>query len=138
MAQRITGNKTKGITSLASVFLFIFCSTPGLASRQSQQITQADFSKELRSAYFQNDDQLADSLIKDHRLLVKPFVNELITESIIKELKRNAEEAEQAKKIAQKTAATFENIFREKSLTIGVSYLSSWSEGQKRKETVCR
>lgn len=134
MAKRITENKNNGISSIVWVLLLILSSIPGLSSPQTQQITQSDFSKELRDTYIKNNDQLADSLIKDHRLFVKPFVNDLITESISKEPKGKAVESKQATGIAEKAAVSFEKIFGEKSLTIGISYLTSWSKEQKGKK----
>ena len=134
MAKRITGGKTDGITSILSGLLIILSSTPGLSSPQSQQITQSDFSKELSNAYIQNDDQLAVSLIKDNRLFVKPFVNDIITEIIRKELKGKTLESGKVKKIAEKTATTFQNIFSEKNLSIAVNYLKSWTKEQKEKK----
>jgi hypothetical protein len=118
------------------VFLLILSSNPALASRQSQKHTQSDFSKELRKAFFQNNDRHADSLMMDYRLFVKPFVNDLITESIKQELKGNTAESRQAKEIAEKAAASFEKIFGEKSLTIGVNYLTSWTKEQKEQKLV--
>ena len=38
--------------------------------------------------------------------------------------------------IAEKASTTFENIFGEKSLKTGVSYLTSWSREQKEKKLV--
>jgi CHAT domain-containing protein/Tfp pilus assembly protein PilF len=136
MAKRITEKKTNGIISILSLLIFILTSTLVKGSPQSQQISQSEFSKELSGEYVQNNNQLADSLIKDHRLFVKPFVNDLITESISKELRGKTGESRLAKKIAEKTATSFENIFREKSLTIGVDYLKSWSKEQKGKKLV--
>ncbi len=134
MTKRIPQGKTNGIASILSGFLFIFSATPLLAIPQSQQLTQSDFSQELSNAYIQINDKLADSLIKNHRLFVKPFVNELITESISNELKVKITESKQTEEIAKKTATGFENIFGEKSLTIGVSYLSFWTKEQKEKK----
>jgi len=136
MAQRITEDRNNGISYIVWVFLLFLSTIPGLSSPQSQQITQSDFSKELRNAYIQNDNQLADSLIKDHRLFVKPFVNDLVKECISKELKGNTVESKHAMGIAEKGAASFEKIFGEKSLIIGVNYLTIWSKEQKRNKLV--
>ena len=70
MAKRITGEKSNGIISILSLFIFFLSSNPVIAYPQSQQLTQAQFSEELRKAYIQKNDQLADSLIKGHRLFV--------------------------------------------------------------------
>lgn len=137
MAQRIPGEKSNGKASVQVVFLFVLIiSSQGLAAFQSQQVNQSVFSTELRKAYNNKDENLADSLIRSNRLLLKSFVNDLIAESIIKELKGKATEAAQAMAIAEKTAATFENTFGEKSLTIGVIYLKSLSKEQKGKKLV--
>jgi CHAT domain-containing protein/tetratricopeptide (TPR) repeat protein len=136
MAKGFTEKKTDGNISILLVFLLILSSNPALASRQSQKLTQSDFSKELRKAFFQNNDRHADSLIMDYRLFVKPFVNDLITESIKQELKGKTTESRQAKEIAEKTAASFEKIFGEKSLKIGVNYLPSWTNAQKEKKLI--
>jgi CHAT domain-containing protein len=118
------------------LIIFILTSNLVISSPQSQQLTQAQFSEELGKAYIQNNDHLADSLIKDHRLFVKPFVNDLITECIRHELKGKTAESKQALGIAEKASATFENIFEEKNLTIGVNYLTSWTKEQKEKKLV--
>jgi CHAT domain-containing protein/uncharacterized protein HemY len=134
MAIRIKMVKPERMIFILLGFICIISSAPGIASQQSQQITQAEFTKELSKAYIQNDDQLAISLIRNHRLPVKPFVDGLIKESLNNELKGKTTESKQARTIAEKTASTFESIFGEKSLTIGVNYLKSWSKEQKEKK----
>jgi CHAT domain-containing protein len=136
MAKEFTEKKTDGSFSILLVLLLILSSNPALASRQSQKLTQSDFSKELRKAFFHNNDRHADSMIMDYRLFVKPFVNDLITESIKQELKGKTAESRQAKETAEKTAASFEKIFGEKSLKIGVNYLTSWTNAQKEKKLI--
>jgi Uncharacterized protein conserved in bacteria len=136
MANRIRSIISNGRISMLLLIIFILTSNLVISSPQSQQLTQAQFSEELGKAYIQNNDQLADSLIKGHRLFVKPFVNDLITESIRQELKGKTAESGQTKKIAEKTAASFEKIFGEKSLKIGVNYLTSWTKEQKGEKLV--
>jgi CHAT domain-containing protein/Tfp pilus assembly protein PilF len=134
MTKSITAKKSNGIIYIPSLFIFILFSTLVSAFPQLQQLTQSEFSQELSRAFIQNNDRRADSLIKNHRLFVKPFVNDVIKESIKKELKRKTTESGQAKVIAEKTAVSFENIFGEKSLTIAVNYLTSWTKEQKEKK----
>jgi len=132
-------NKLKipyGIIIILLGFLFLMISGQAFAFQQSQKLTQAGFSEELRNAYLKNDEQLTISLIKDNRFFVKPFVNDLITETISKESKGKTGESDQVKIIAEKTAASFEKIFGEKSLTIGVTNLKTWSKEQKGKKQV--
>jgi CHAT domain-containing protein/Tfp pilus assembly protein PilF len=98
----------------------------------AQQISGAEFNKQLYNAIDQNDDQLAISLIREHRLLVKPFVDGLIQESIRNELIGDDAKSGQLKSIAEKTATDFEKIFGEKSLKIAVNCLTTWSKEQKK------
>jgi len=117
-----------GFPFLCCVILFF----NGISFGQ-EQLTQAEFSDALIRAYSANNETEGISLIRGHRLLVKPAVNDLIKESIVKELKGKTKESQKAFQIAEKTAASFENIFGEKSLSIAVNYLTNWSK--KEKET---
>jgi hypothetical protein len=54
-------------------------------------------------------------MIKDNRFFVKPFISDLISESISKELKGSTAESGQVKIIAEKAAVGFETIFGVKS-----------------------
>ena len=118
------------------IFLFWFClimlSPSIFALNKPQQLTQAGFSQELREACIQSDDQLAISLIRANRFLVKPFINDLVKECIGSELHGSAAESKQILTIAQKVASDFEEIFGEKSLGIAVNYLAIWSKDQKK------
>jgi CHAT domain-containing protein/Tfp pilus assembly protein PilF len=137
MAQRITREKTNGKSSIILLLFFVLTSSlPVLATLQSQQVSQTDFSTQLRGVYNKNDDKLADSLIRANRLFVKVVVNDLIAESIREELKGKTTKSAEVKNLAERTAATFENFFGEKNLTIGVSYLNFWTLVQKRKKLV--
>ena len=93
-------------------FCFIILTPSIIASDQQQQLTQAGFSQELIKAYIQNNEKLADSLIRDHRLMVKPFVDGLIKEAINKELKGNLTESGQLIAICEKTAESFNKYFQ--------------------------
>ncbi len=81
-----------------------------------------------------NPDPIA--IIRDNRLLIKPFVDALIKESIMDELKGKTNESLKIVAISEKAAKYFENIFGEKSLTIGVNYLTTWTREQKEKKLV--
>jgi CHAT domain-containing protein/Tfp pilus assembly protein PilF len=114
-------------SGLVALFLFDY----GFAAEQEHQLTQAEFSEALIKEYSANNEEKFISLIRDHRLFVKPAVNDLIKECLEKELKGKIKESQKAFQIAEKTAASFENIFGEKSLSVGVNYLASWSKSQK-------
>jgi CHAT domain-containing protein/tetratricopeptide (TPR) repeat protein len=135
MAKIIIRIKSGGIISILPVFISILISSVPVPL-QSQQLTQSEFSKELKEAYNQNDEALADSLIKGHRLFIKPFFNGVITEGLSEELHGKTSESDQVYAIAGKTASAFERIFGERSLGIGFKYLDNWSKEQKQKKLV--
>ncbi len=117
--------------------LFLFLSLSQVAnSQESIQLTQNELNKELRTALEQNDEARIVELIKNHRLYIKPFVDELVKESISMELKGKLDEAEQLNRMAAKTAEVFNRIFNEKSLVIAVNYLKIWSKEQKGQKLV--
>jgi len=100
------------------VFFILIFSISNIPFLRSQQLTQDEFEEHLTEAYRQSNTLLVKSLIGDHRLMVKPFVNRLIRESILLELNGNIIEAQQKQSLAEKTANTFKNIHGEKSLVI--------------------
>lgn len=117
------------------VFMFLFISLlPLIASQQSQMLTQDEFKQELIKAYNQNNVEMANVLILNNRLLVKPIIDGLIRECIAKELNGKTTESNHIRTILEKAAGSFENIFGEKSLTIAVNYLTIWSKDQKEKK----
>lgn len=118
------------------VFFILFFSITNIPFLRSQQFTQDEFEEHLTEAYRLSNNQLVKSLIGDHRLMVKPFVNRIIRESISLELNGNIIEAQQKQSLAEKTASTFKNIHSEKSLVIAVNYLSYWSKEQKEKKVL--
>jgi CHAT domain-containing protein len=134
MARQIDSQRRGGFMSILSGLFCVLVCVDGFAIQQTKQLTQSEFSNELLRAYSGNNEQLATSLIREHRLFVKPVVNDLIKESLVKELGGKLKEANQAFQTAEKTATDFENIFGEKSLKIGVDYLAGWSREQKGKK----
>jgi len=123
------------ILILSGLFLFLFLSHAA-NSQESRQLTQIELNTELRTALEQNNEARIVELIKNHRLFIKPFVDELVKESISMELKGKLDEAEQLNRMAAKTAEVFNRIFNEKSLLIAVNYLKIWSKGQKGQKLV--
>jgi len=80
----------------------------------------------IRSCGEQNDSLLI-SLIRNHRLMIKPFVDKLITESINFQITGKDQNAHQRLEMATKVANRFEDIHGEKSLVWAVNYASSLS-----------
>ena len=113
------------ILIMSGLFLFLFSSN----FLDSQQLTRDELYSELR-ALQQNDKPLSIAMIKDNRLLIKPFVDGLIKESISAELKGNSTEAKRLQVMSANAANYFENTFGERSLSIAVNYLTIWSKDQ--------
>ena len=118
---------------LAGLFFFLFLFQV-VNAQETRQLTRDELNAELRTALQQNDEARSIELIKSHRLMIKPFADALIKESITNELKGRTKESAQARMISEKTAKIFENIFGEKSLSIAVNYLTMWSKDQKEKK----
>ncbi len=123
------------LKTLPAIILFCLAMIP-LKAQVSRQLTQNELNAELRTALEQNDEVRIVELIKNHRLYIKPFVDELVRESIRLELKGKLEESEKLNRMASKTAEIFNKIFNEKSLIIAVNYLTIWSKEQKEKKLI--
>jgi len=135
MIQKLKPAQPGRIIILSGLFYFLLCLNT-VNAQKSRQLTQIEFNAELRTALEQDDEARIGELIKNHRLYVKPFVDELVQESIRLELKGRLEESEKLNRMASKTAVIFNKIFNEKSLVIAVNYLTVWNKEQKEKKLV--
>ncbi len=122
--------KTINLLLLFSLLLFPLV----LNAQETRQLSRDELNTELRKALLLNDESQSTAIIKGNRLLIKPFVDALITESIISERKGMVGESKQLISIAGKAAELFSNVFSERSLLIGVNYLTIWSKEQKEKK----
>jgi CHAT domain-containing protein/Tfp pilus assembly protein PilF len=118
-------------TIIAGLFLFLICSET-IHPQASSGLSRDELDLELRKAIIQKDEAGAIELIKGNRLLIKPFVDGLIRESISLELAGKVRESGKTKQIAEKAAGYFQDVFGEKSLSIGIGYLAKWSPDQKK------
>jgi CHAT domain-containing protein/Tfp pilus assembly protein PilF len=123
-----------GRTILVSVLSSLISSVSMQGFQESLKFSPDKFKIELTNAYTSNNLHRADSIISFNRLLVKPYVDGVIRESIALELKGKSAESKKMKGIAEKTADSFEKIFGEKSLTIATKYLKEWSGEEKRRK----
>jgi len=112
------------------VFFFFLLAGQTFVSSQST-FSQDQFKQELINAVSKNQEKAADTLIRNHRLMVKPFVDGLIREAITLELKSKLTESAKLGTVTVKTAEKFNDIFYEKSLLIAVNYLTIWTRQQK-------
>jgi len=128
---RLTSPLQSGIKFIL-LGLFLFSSN----NLDAQQLSRDELNSELRKALEQTDGTRSLSLIKDNRLLIKPFVDALIKESITTELKGKTDEAAKLQAMSVNASKYFENSFGEKSLSIAVNYLTVWTEEQKKQKLV--
>jgi len=133
MTKRIKPAQPGRIIFLSGLFLFLLCFQV-INAQESRQLTRDELNAQLREVLLQNDETQSIELIRNHRLFIKPFVDGLVKESISKELKGRASESAQARMLSEKTAKYFENLFGERSLSIGVNYLTVWSKDEKEKK----
>lgn len=131
MTIRIKQSQSGKLKFLFFFLVILFCYANVLSAQESQ-LPADEFNSLLRKALAGNNDQQVRLLIKDNRLSVKSFLNDLLLQSIRDELKENLADSKNALLYAEKTASVFESTFGEKSLSIGVDYLKSWSEDEKR------
>ena len=136
MAKRICLDAPVSMKFNLLLLVLFFSIFQVIKTQESQQLTREEFNSELRKAFTQNNEQQAFTLIQSHRLFVKPFIDGLIREVIIYELKGRTKESERFRSVASGAAAGFEKIFGEKSLSIAVNYLTIWSKEQKASKLV--
>ena len=87
---------------------------------------------ELTAAAKSNDSDAVESILKDNRLAIKPFVEELVAASILAELSGKNLEAVETAKVARELGRAFQEAFGEKSLATATEYLDGWSLEQKK------
>ncbi len=98
------------------------------------QDPQEIFNNTLLAACQSHESSSMDSLIRAHRLWVKPVVNRLISEYVELQLGGDENAAAAKKQCASRIADSFQEIFGEKSLAIGVGYLDGWDREDLRKK----
>ncbi len=101
---------------------------------RSHQLSQADFEKELLLAIEADDNDMLESLIKEHRFIVKPLVLLLIKENVSLDLKSEKSQAQEELRKADLIATEFYDIFNEKSLLNIVNALKNLSFPEKQEK----
>ena len=94
------------------------------------QATQDAFATDLIAACQEKNNPIVKSLILEHRLWVKPVVNQLISDYIHRTMTGSKVRAASLKDAATLISQTFEESFGEKSLSIATAYLDTWGMEQ--------
>ena len=103
---------------LAALSLLI---RPGIA-QEGEEL----FQSELIEASLAMDSSKVQQLLTEHRLWVKPVVNELISDYIHRTMTGSRGSAQKRKEAARLISQTFLDTYGEKSLSIATGYLDSW------------
>ena len=134
MPFRICHFRSVRLNSISGFLIFIFFILSGPGWSGFPQEAEELFKKELITACFEDDESLVRSLISEHRLWVKPVVDQLVTDYIHEILDGDASTALEKKKTAFSIAHIFQDLFLEKSLVLATSYLESWTEKDLKKK----
>ncbi|TFH22630.1 MAG: tetratricopeptide repeat protein, partial [Bacteroidia bacterium] len=119
-------NRASIIFILVVLFLLI---RPGIA-----QEAEDLFQSELTEASLAGDSSKVQVLASEHRLWVKPVVNQLISDYIHRTMIGNKARAASLKDAATLISQTFEETYGEKSLSIATGYLDNWTMEQMGKK----
>ena len=92
------------------------------------------FQSELTEASLALDNSKVQQLLTEHRLWVKPVVNQLISDYIHRTMTGSRASAQKRKDAAALIAHTFQDTYGEKSLSIATGYLDSWTLEQMGKK----
>ncbi len=90
------------------------------------QEEQEAFSKTLIASCMEKDSARVKALIAEHRLWVKPVVNQLIGDYIHRTMTGSKSRAVSLKDAATLISGAFEESYGEKSLSIATGYLDQW------------
>ena len=109
------------------LFYLILILVPAFTQAGNAQDPQDAFSEALITACQEKNNPKVKELIEEHRLWVKPVVNQLISDYIDLTMAGNKSAAASLKDAARLIAQTFQETYGERSLSIGVGYLDGWS-----------
>jgi CHAT domain-containing protein len=98
------------------------------------QEPQEEFATDLITACQEKNVSKVQDLINEHRLWVKPVLNQLISEFIQRTMTGNRAAAGSRKTAAVLIAQTFQDSYGEKNLSIATGYLDSWTMEQMGKK----
>jgi len=116
------------------ILILILAAISAISQPAAAQEAKDIFQSELSEASLDKDSSRLQQLILDHRLWVKPVVNQLISDYIDRTMMGNRGSAQRNKEAATLIAASFQETYGEKSLSIGTGYLDSWTLEQMGKK----
>ncbi len=109
---------------------FILAALSAYIQPAAAQETQDAFATNLIAACQEKDNPKVQELIKEHRLWVKPVVNQLIADYIHRTMTGSKARAASLKNAATLISRTFKETYGEKSLSIATAYLDTWGMEQ--------
>ena len=129
----MTSNK-KVLFKAAAILLVLLIIGHTASSQQTGTLDQAALQERLISAFHDGQFEVMAAHIHNHRLMIKPFVDLLITEILKHRLGGQSAEAGLKLGMAGKVSEQFHKCFGEKSLVTAVGYVSRWSPDQMREK----
>lgn len=124
----------KNTYCLFFTLIVIFTLFKNVEAQNSKQLSGEEFNTQINQALANNNESLVSSLIKENRLLVKGFIDNLLTKCMKLVVQGKKDSALPLQKTAEKIASIFENEYGETSLTTAVSYVPDWSSNQMQKK----
>ena len=106
------------------LFLFLIL-VPVFTLPGTAQDSQDAFATDLIAACLEKNNPKVKELIEEHRLWVKPVVNQLIGDYIHRTMTGSKARAASLKDAATLISQTFEETYSEKSLSIATAYLDT-------------
>jgi CHAT domain-containing protein/Tfp pilus assembly protein PilF len=112
------------------VIVYFLAAISAFSQPAGAQEKQDLFQSELTEASQEKDSSKVLELISEHRLWVKPVVNQLISDYIHQTMAVRKARALSLKDAATLISQCFEETYGEKSLSIATAYLNSWTMEQ--------
>lgn len=112
------------------IILCILAAFAAFTQPVAAQVTQDAFATDLIAACLEKNYPKVKDLINEHRLWVKPVVNQLIGDYIHRTMTGSKARAASLKDAATLISQTFEETYGEKSLSIATAYLDTWGMEQ--------
>jgi len=116
--------------SFRTTILYILAALFSFTLPAAAQLSQEAFATDLIAACQEKNNPKVHELIKEHRLWVKPVVNQLIGDYIHQTMTGSSSRATTLKDAASLISQTFEETYGERSLSIATDYLDIWGMEQ--------
>jgi CHAT domain-containing protein len=116
---------------MAKIHCLIAALCLGMHFAFPQSAAQSDFAAQVLTASTTGNTFRLDSLISTNRLAVKPIVDNLLAQTIRSDPAGEAGEFRKQMEIARIIASSFLRTYGERSLSLGVEYVATWTPNER-------